>query len=80
MHGSPAHLLDRLIRQRVALVLKDSRRITGTLLGLDEHMNLVLDDADETTDEAKKHLGRLVLRGSNIVTLHAPQGATGRSA
>ncbi len=80
MQGSPGHLLDRLIRQRVALVLKDSRTISGTLLGLDEHMNLVLDDADEMTEEATKHLGRLVLRGSNIVTLHAPHGAAGRSA
>jgi small nuclear ribonucleoprotein len=70
----PAHLLDRLVQQRVTLVLKDSRTLTGKLLGADEHMNLVLEDADETTADQKRHLGRVVLRGSNLVSVNAPKG------
>jgi small nuclear ribonucleoprotein len=70
---APSHLLDRLLQQRVELTLKDSRRLTGKLLGVDEHMNLVLDDADETTAEQTRHLGRVVLRGSNVVSVTAPQ-------
>jgi small nuclear ribonucleoprotein len=70
-----AHVLGRVLEQRVTLVLKDARRLTGKLLALDEHMNLVLDDAEETTVEMTRHLGRVVLRGSNVVTLHAPQAA-----
>jgi small nuclear ribonucleoprotein len=75
MTEPPTHLLERVIQQRVTLVLKDGRQITGKLLGFDDHMNLVLDDAGETTPEVTRHLGRVVLRGSNVVTLHAPQGA-----
>jgi small nuclear ribonucleoprotein (snRNP)-like protein len=80
MVEAPTHLLERVLQQRVTLVLKDSRQLTGKLLGLDEHMNLVLDDADETTADASRHLGRVVLRGSNVVTLHAPQGASAKTA
>jgi small nuclear ribonucleoprotein (snRNP)-like protein len=76
MVDAPAHLLERVLQQRVTLVLKDSRQLTGKLLALDEHMNLVLDDADEATAEVTRHLGRVLLRGSNVVTLHAPQGSS----
>jgi len=78
MAAAPTHLLERVLQQRVTLLLKDSRQLTGKLLGLDEHMNLVLDDAEETTAEVTRHLGRVVLRGSNVVTLYAPQGAAGK--
>ncbi|HXW67692.1 MAG TPA: LSM domain-containing protein [Thermoplasmata archaeon] len=80
MPDAPTHLLERVLAQRVTLILKDSRQLTGKLLGLDEHMNLVLDDADEATAEVTRHLGRVVLRGSNVVTLHAPQGPPAKPA
>lgn len=79
MADPPTHLLERMLQQRVTLLLKDSRRLTGKLLGVDEHLNVVLDDTDEATAEQTRHLGRVVLRGSNVVTLHAPQGAAGKS-
>jgi small nuclear ribonucleoprotein (snRNP)-like protein len=75
----PGHLVDRLVGQRVTISLKDARQLSGTLLGVDEHLNLVLDDADETGAEVSRHLGRLVLRGSNVVTLHAPQAGPPRA-
>ncbi|HXY46571.1 MAG TPA: LSM domain-containing protein [Thermoplasmata archaeon] len=74
MTDGPTHLLDRLLQQRVTLTLKDARRLTGKLVAADEHMNLVLDDADETTADLTRHLGKVVLRGSNVVSLNAPQG------
>jgi small nuclear ribonucleoprotein len=80
MADAPTHLLERVVQQRVTLTLKDSRQLTGKLLGVDEHMNLVLDDADETTSELTRHLGKVVLRGSNVVSLHAPQGPSGKSS
>ncbi len=80
MTEAPSHLLDRVLQQRVSLVLKDSRELRGKLIGVDDHMNLVLDDAEETTSEVTRHLGRVVLRGSNVVSLNAPQGAAGKPA
>jgi len=78
MPDGPTVLLDRFIDQRVSLWLKDSRQLTGRLLGTDEHMNLVLDDADETTTDVSRHLGRVVLRGSNVVTIQGPATPAGR--
>ena len=80
MADAPTHLLERVLQQRVTLILKDSRQLSGKLLGLDEHLNLVLDDADEATADLTRHLGRVVLRGSNVVTLHAPQGPSATPA
>jgi small nuclear ribonucleoprotein (snRNP)-like protein len=79
MAAGPIPLLERVVQQRVTLVLKDTRQLTGKLLGLDEHMNLVLDDTDESTAEVTRHLGRVVLRGSNVVVLHAPQAVGAKS-
>ncbi|MCI4342799.1 MAG: LSM domain-containing protein [Thermoplasmata archaeon] len=79
MVDTPTTLVERLLNQRVTLVLKDTRQMAGTLLGVDEHLNLVLDDADETTTEVSRHLGRVVLRGSNVVTLHAAQASLPKS-
>jgi small nuclear ribonucleoprotein len=78
MTDAAAHVVERLLQQRVTLELKDARVLTGKLTGADEHMNLVLEDAEERTSEVTRHLGRVVLRGSNVVTLNAPQGATGK--
>lgn len=72
MATSPAAFVDRLVQQRVELVLKDTRRITGRLLGADEHMNVVLDEATEAAGEAHRRLGRIIVRGSNILALHVP--------
>jgi small nuclear ribonucleoprotein len=80
MADAPSHVVERLLQHRVMLELKDSRVLTGKLIGADEHMNLVLDDAEERTSEVTRHLGRVVLRGSNVVTLNAPQGSAGKPA
>lgn len=80
MADGPSQLLERVVQQRVTLLLKDARQLSGKLVGIDEHLNLVLDEADETTAELSRHLGRVVLRGSNVVTLHAPHGASGKTA
>ena len=80
MPDAPTHLLERVMQQRVSLLLKDSRQLSGKLLGVDEHMNLVLDEAEETTSESTRRLGRVVLRGSNVVVLHAAPGPGARPA
>jgi small nuclear ribonucleoprotein len=79
MPDAPTHLLERMIDQRVTLSLKDARQLTGRLLGVDEHMNLVLDDAEETTPELSRRLGRVVLRGSNLVAVHSPLASPAKS-
>ena len=79
--GTPAsQLVARMMNARVTLQLKDSRVITGKLVGCDDHLNLVLDEVEETTATVSRRLGLIVLRGSNVVSLNAPGGpATGRA-
>ncbi len=79
MPDGPLTLVERLVEQRVGLRLKDAREIEGKLLGSDEHLNLVLDDATEKAAEASRHLGRVVVRGSNVVALYAPGGLRPKS-
>jgi small nuclear ribonucleoprotein len=76
MADSPSQLLDRALQQRVELQLKDGRTVTGRLLGLDDHMNVVLDETEERTEDRTRRLGRVVLRGSQITSMNVPGGAT----
>ena len=78
MPDGPLDVVDRWVDQRVVLRLKDDREIEGKLLGVDDHLNVVLDDANEKAAEASRHLGRVVVRGSNVVALFAPAGARPR--
>lgn len=65
----PLDTLERSVNQEMRLLLKDGRVIEGKLLGFDEYMNLVLGDVEETKDENKRRLGKIILRGSNVVSI-----------
>ena len=65
----PLDVLEKAVNQKLFLLLKDGRHIEGKLLGYDEYMNLVLDEVEETKDEKKRRLGRIILRGSNVVSI-----------
>ncbi len=66
----PLTLLERLAQKRVTIMLKDQRSLEGKLTGYDDHMNMTLDDVDELVNDQKaRHLGTVVLRGSNIVCI-----------
>ena len=74
MPTAPTQLLDKVQNQRVVLQLKDGRQLSGRLSGVDEHMNLVLDEAEEVARDVTRRLGRVVVRGSNVIHLNAPGG------
>ena len=65
----PLDVLEKSMNQTLLLLLKDGRTIQGKLLGYDEYMNLVLSDVEETKDESKRRLGRIILRGNNVVSI-----------
>lgn len=68
----PMKMLEENVNRKVSLLLKDNRVLEGTLSGYDEHMNMVLDEAEESSEDSKRRLGTVVIRGSNIVRI-APQ-------
>ena len=47
-------------------------RIEGRIIGFDEYMNLVLDDAEEILrkKESRRALGRILFKGDNITLIH----------
>lgn len=58
-------------RVQIWLYEKKSERMEGVIVGFDEFMNLVLDDAEEIDlkKKTRKPLGRLCLKGDNITLI-----------
>lgn len=75
----PLDLLEKTLNESMRLVLKDGRVMEGRLVGYDQYMNLVLEDAQEKTESGERKLGTIVLRGNNLVAIAHPKPATPRS-
>ena len=65
----PNTLLEQSLNRRVSLLLKDGRILEGKLVGFDDYMNMVLEDTEETTQERVRRLGKVILRGNNVVSI-----------
>lgn len=71
----PINLIFRFLQSkaRIQMWLYDQAdlRIEGRIIGFDEYMNLVLDDAEEVSVKrnTKKPLGRILLKGDNITLM-----------
>jgi small nuclear ribonucleoprotein len=56
----------------VLLRLRNSTTIQGSLIDFDIHMNLTLNNAEDITDEKHLSLGKILLRGDNILAISLP--------
>ena len=66
-------VLDESINKTVLIKLKGNKTIRGNLLGFDQHMNLLLDQAEEIlSDGDSNSLGSLVVRGDNVIMISPP--------
>lgn len=71
----PINLIFRFLqnRSRIQVWLSDmvKLRIEGTLVGFDEYMNLVLEDACEynVKSDSRKPIGKILLKGENITLI-----------
>ena len=81
----PINLIFRYLQNRsriqVWLYEQSTTRIEGYIIGFDEYMNLVLDDADEILlkKNQRKKIGRILLKGDNISLIQQIQ-STGSNA
>lgn len=71
----PINLIFRFLqsRQKIQIWLFEQAdlRIEGRIIGFDEYMNLVLDEAEEVSVKRKtrKPLGRILLKGDTITLM-----------
>ncbi|MFP4051373.1 MAG: LSM domain-containing protein [Thermoplasmata archaeon] len=66
----PSNFLNENLDTEVELLLKDGSILKGTLIGFDDHMNLVLEDTEEKKEDSRRRIGTIILRGNNVVTLN----------
>ncbi|CCK71219.1 RNA-binding protein LSM5 KNAG_0G01610 [Huiozyma naganishii CBS 8797] len=71
----PLEVIDKTISQPVWIILQSNREFTGTLVGFDDFVNVIIEDAVEWTvtdgksEKIMEHHGRMLLSGNNIVML-----------
>ena len=66
-------VLDESLGRVVLIKMKGGKVIRGTLLGFDQHMNLLLEESEEILEEDKtNNLGTIVVRGDNVVIISPP--------
>ncbi len=66
-------IFEESLNKVVLVQLKGGKTVRGKLYSFDQHMNLVMEDAEDITevDKAKK-LGTLIIRGDNVVLISPP--------
>lgn len=56
----------------ILLRIRNNKTVKGVLLDFDVHMNLTLDDAEEISEEKSIKLGKILLRGDNVLAVSIP--------
>ena len=71
----PINLIFRFLQSKAKIQIwlydQADLRVEGRIVGFDEYMNLVLDDAEEVSVKrsSRKPLGRILLKGDNITLM-----------
>jgi small nuclear ribonucleoprotein len=66
-------LLEESIGKIVLVRLKGGKSLRGKLKGFDQHLNLVLEETEDTTDgENVRKLGVIIVRGDNVIIISPP--------
>ncbi len=57
----------------ILLRMRNTKTIQGTLKEFDIHMNMTLEDAEDISDEKAEKLGKILIRGDNILAVSIPK-------
>ena len=66
-------ILDVCVNKVVLIKLKNHTTIRGKLQTFDPHMNLLLTEVEDITEEKPKKFEKIILRGDNILIVSLPE-------
>jgi len=73
MSEMTTQILEDSLGKIVLVRLRGGRKLRGKLKGFDQHLNLVLEETEDTSDvENVKKLGEIIVRGDNVVIISPP--------
>jgi small nuclear ribonucleoprotein len=67
-------LMNKTKDKVVKIKLRNTKTIQGILKEFDIHMNLTLEDAEDVSAEKPEKLGKILLRGDNILVISVSKG------
>jgi len=71
--GMAVQILEDSLGKTVLIRLRGGKSIRGKLRGFDQHLNLVLERAEDVTNmENIEELGLIIVRGDNVVMISPP--------
>jgi small nuclear ribonucleoprotein len=73
MSEMTTQILEESLGKTVLVRLRGGKSLRGKLKGFDQHLNLVLEETEDTTDaDNVKRLGVLIVRGDNVILISPP--------
>ena len=61
------------VNKVILIKLRNNQIIQGKLQTFDEHMNLILIESVDITDDKVKNLDKIILRGDNVLIISLPK-------
>jgi len=67
MSDAAQRLLSENLGKLILVKLRGNKLLRGILRSFDQHLNIVLEDAEEILENESRKLGVVVVRGENII-------------
>ncbi len=67
MSDAAQRLLSENLGKLILVKLRGNKLLRGVLRSFDQHLNIVLEDAEEILENESRKLGVVVIRGENII-------------
>ncbi len=67
MSDAAQRLLSENLGKLILVKLRGNKILRGVLRSFDQHLNIVLEDAEEILESESRKLGVVVIRGENII-------------
>lgn len=67
MSDAAQRLLSENLGKIVLVKLRGGKLLRGSLKSFDQHLNIVLDNAEAVSEESSEKLGKVIIRGENVI-------------